>query len=433
MQDRTLSATFHVATPMFLGDADQNAASLRCQSIKGELAFWWRALHFADYVAKTDGIIPNALKQMHTDEQILFGGSNRQSSFLLTTRWLDQPAILSADKGTVLSERKSVPVGPGARYLGYGLMHAFSSGKTGRRAGELTRSCFRHGSRFEVKLVWRPLPKGEHRDQPSPQHEGTLRHGLLRALKVMGLLGGLGSRKRRGWGSIALEHVNLYGEKHEGPRTADEFKAALKTEVGNLSLSGTDFPITTFAQETDIRIGNFKHANPLVVLNALGSGFLKYRAWGNPKGNVGGVQVDASFVKDHDWYQKCAEFSRDRGNYVPMRTAFGLPHNYNSQSFGVTSGLCDSDRRGSPLIFHIHPLEEGYVAVSSFFPNLFLPGDVAVWEKASGQNQKKNKTNKPYVFDPSVIQHFLDGIKHDDRGGAVKASAPYFANTKVWP
>ncbi len=40
-----ITATYRVVTPMFIGDADQKATSLRPPSIKGALRFWWRALN----------------------------------------------------------------------------------------------------------------------------------------------------------------------------------------------------------------------------------------------------------------------------------------------------------------------------------------------------------------------------------------------------
>lgn len=44
-KDNTITATFEIVTPMFLGDADQKATSIRPTAIKGALRFWWRALN----------------------------------------------------------------------------------------------------------------------------------------------------------------------------------------------------------------------------------------------------------------------------------------------------------------------------------------------------------------------------------------------------
>ncbi|HPU57120.1 MAG TPA: type III-B CRISPR module RAMP protein Cmr1, partial [Verrucomicrobiota bacterium] len=42
---KTLTATYRIVTPMFLGGANpESQAELRISSIKGALRFWWRAL-----------------------------------------------------------------------------------------------------------------------------------------------------------------------------------------------------------------------------------------------------------------------------------------------------------------------------------------------------------------------------------------------------
>ena len=48
----TLEATYRIVTPMFIGDAEQKATSLRPPSIKGALRFWWRALNWKSYLQK---------------------------------------------------------------------------------------------------------------------------------------------------------------------------------------------------------------------------------------------------------------------------------------------------------------------------------------------------------------------------------------------
>lgn len=43
--DNTVTATFEIVTPMFLGNSDQKATAIRPTSIKGALRFWWRAMN----------------------------------------------------------------------------------------------------------------------------------------------------------------------------------------------------------------------------------------------------------------------------------------------------------------------------------------------------------------------------------------------------
>lgn len=41
-----ITATYRIVTPMFVGDANQQATEISPQSVKGALRFWWRALNW---------------------------------------------------------------------------------------------------------------------------------------------------------------------------------------------------------------------------------------------------------------------------------------------------------------------------------------------------------------------------------------------------
>jgi CRISPR-associated protein Cmr1 len=146
-----VEAEFEVVTPMFLGGADPKAgAELRGASLKGALRFWWRALAWGRL---------GDLAEIHKQEMKLFGSADRavgQASFSLAAAWVNQAPLLVAppardDKSALPNvaqeERRRLKrkhrltldgsrdanaqaVGPGARYLGFGLTEAF--GRTQR-------------------------------------------------------------------------------------------------------------------------------------------------------------------------------------------------------------------------------------------------------------------------------------------------------------
>lgn len=410
---------------MFLGGAEHDASHIRGTSVKSALAFWWRAYHYAKFVSDADGNLEVALKEMQKDEQALFGGPKGQGIFLLK---INHSQLKLFDKNTVLKDERQLEVGVGARYLGYGLMEAFRSVKKNTKAGQLTRNAIQHKQCFTIQLLFRPNAKKEQISE------------IMQALKIFGLVGGLGSRVRRGWGAVTLRglkcnNIEQENESFSMPQTIDEYISVLKELIEKsecMRCSGSDFKLTAFARETRVDISTKTgEVDALTVLDDIGSGFLKYRGFGQ-KGYVGCVTVDQSFQNDHDWYRKVGRFSGSkggRGNYIPCRTAFGLPHNYDSKEFGVTA-LGDLDRRASPLMFHIHKIGGSFFAVALFFPNLFLDTNtVAVWE---GKN--KTKTSISYAFSPEVISNFLDGIKHnDDPSVQENASFPYFPSVSIFP
>jgi len=241
---------------------------------------------------------------------------------------------------------------------------------------------------------------------------------IVPAIKAFGLLGGLGARKRRGWGSVAL--LSLEGVHGWTPPTSREDYIEKVKEVLGKRLpvqSGSNFLMTAFAKETDIRVGIDQNANALKVLNDLGEGFQRYRAWGH-NGTAGGKPSEMNFKEDHDWYKKTDKFSRERGNYVPERTAFGLPHNY-AQNFGVTA-TGGHDRRASPLMFHIHKAAGQCFPVAIFFPTQFL--NDAYVEIGGAPNT--------FRFDPNTISSFLKNTRPD---GSRPPNGDYFPNTEVFP
>ncbi|WP_417847039.1 type III-B CRISPR module RAMP protein Cmr1 [Thalassospira povalilytica] len=436
-----ITATFEIVTPMFLGGDDQQASLIRASAIKGALAFWWRALNFARFVDKASECQAEALKAMQAEEQRLFGGPKGQGVFLLKAesipdKWttLETGQVLAKDGSSFSNPKRndSRTVGVGARYLGYGILNAFytkgdkDKNKPKKEAGELERSCIKISSTFILHII--PKPN-------CPSEDIT---EILRVIKLFGLLGGLGSRVRRGWGSVVL--VDLKGDRIDPfdnwkpPSTPDEYKVRLKEIIGDTlpKVPGQKFRVTAFAKESDIRVGTSPTDSALIALNALGEGLLKYRAWGKPKGKVDNISVDASFVNDHDWFKNIDPFSQanvGRGDYIPARAAFGLPHNYSK--LGVTAPG-DHDRRASPLMFHITKINCQYYPVAVFMPTQFLNEEKAVVRN----EQQGKKTLKNYTFDPDIITDFLDGHPHVDgsksNGTPKPAGNHYFPSMQVF-
>lgn len=271
---------------------------------------------------------------------------------------------------------------PGARYLGYGLIGAF-----GQNAGRLSRPCLAAGAAFSVELRFRP--KTSEADITSVRN----------ALVLFGLLGGLGARSRRGWGSVALLSLKENGtETFKACSTRAGYRTELNKIVPRFATDNNSLPkhtalsrytrITLVEPSNDLaaRLGiDADDMTSLQCLAAVGSAMLRYRSWGQ-----GGkvrlrdqgaepVATDKTFHADHDWYHWFIHGGHANArpknvpqNFHPVRVAFGLPHNYHG--VGVTGA--NADRRASPLFIHIHQLaSETPFAVVIVMPGQFLPGD----------------------------------------------------------
>ncbi len=181
-----LQATMHIVTPVFCGGAapnDTKTAEIRPFSLRGALRWWYRALD------------PSFAER----EADLFGattGNGASSPVRLGLgHWIrDEKSY--RDQLAPSAAREN-----GAAYLGYTLY-----------LGQNDRRAVPEGQDFTVTLSWQWTPKKEGCRQEDPfawVPQGTdpatvTRRAWAASLWLFGHLGGLGTRSRRGFGTIAL-------------------------------------------------------------------------------------------------------------------------------------------------------------------------------------------------------------------------------------
>ncbi len=346
----TIEADYRLITPLFSSGAHpQVEAELRPSSLKGVLRFWWRALAWARLGAD--------LKRIREEESCLFGSAqDGQSRVLLRLLPLSvEPSVLHDDKLCISADIKRV-IGVGARYLGYGLVEAFDRPKRHIQAGALIRACIQAPLDFTVRLRCRELD----RCQP-----GT--RSIVDALKALGTLGGLGSRSRRGYGSLTLRALRVDGVQEPfGSQTPQQLGEAIKSYLPQPGPNGRP-QFTAVSAKSRYALVWKDGARPLELLDLVGREMVRFRSWGLGGKILENLESERNFQDDHDLMKRQA---RDRDCH-PRRIAFGLPHNCGGPDQAVRP-LC-SDRRASPLFIHIHECGTTPVAVLSFLPADFLP------------------------------------------------------------
>ena len=412
MDKRCIEATFEIVTPMFLGDGDQEARIIRPQSFKAELLFWWRALHYAGYVERAEGNNQTAaLTEMHKDETLLFGGAKAQAAFLLR---VEHSTFTPVPSGQTLAGS-----GPGCGYLGFGLMDQHRV---------LTRSCVPAEGKFEIELIFRPMFRNR-----------VLVASLVRSLKLTGLVGALGSRKRRGFGSIAMMKMTISAglktflaeldkavEDLAAPSDKASYEKCLGVLISKPLCKRKDFLLSAFSADTDLCVWASPRNTAMEALEAIGSEFQKYRGWGfgdPPK--VAGVPSRKNFEADHDWYRKVnlyagKDWDRRTNKNIPERAIFGLPHNY-GKDLGIAAIGEKPSRRASPLFFHIAKIGSNYLPVATYFDTQFLP---------KNEISLNSRSALAYVPNAAVIHDFLDG---KSRSAPPKAQITPALFTKVLP
>lgn len=303
---RIVDATFRIVTPMFLGGADPRAKpdSIRPPSVKGALRFWWRACQWPALLVEFEDRPHDALRALHEREARLFGSaaSSREKSgqarFLMD---VDQPKRVDA--------RDRWPVDPqsGSGYMAFGILPL---GEMPHRFG------IEDGGSFSVRLRSR-----------SDVTDVELQ-SLRAALRTWGTFGGLGSRARRGFGSIALSRID--GDDVAMTRSQYEAEAATLLARGD-SAEGLP-PYTAFSRHA--RFGVLcEDDDARTAHDTAGRRFNAYR------GMNGKVRGQA-------------------------KRAFGLP----------LQKIDEDNRRASPLLFHVHPLRGSrFVAAVLSLPARFHP------------------------------------------------------------
>lgn len=297
----TLEATYRIVTPMFLGGADQTPTDgVRAPSFKGALRFWWRAIHWARFriAASCD---EQALRSLHDEEARLFGlAASRdqvsgQGVFLL--RVTRQPKLAT--------ESSWPQNNSGSGYLGYGLM---GTNETPHRQG------IREGGDFTVQLRFKPRTKPA--DVESIQD----------AMQALSLFGGLGSRARRGFGSLTLASLN----DQDMMLNAAGFEQAACDRLASVRRIEEFPPYTAFSHQAGFSI--------------LATG------------------QDARQVHK----QAGLLYKNHRGQASTLRGADKIP-------FGLPlQGIDQDSRRASPLLFHVHALRDGqFVASVLYVPSVF--------------------------------------------------------------
>lgn len=281
-----LTATFRIVTPMFLGGADPaREAELRVPSIKGALRFWWRALMWGKVKDIAD---------LHRREAELFGSSDEgQSRFLMRL----EAAVTEAN---VVQE--NWPQAQWQRYTGYGL----------RDKGE--RCFLKPGREFTVHFHLRRCS-----DEQSAQ--------LLAAVQLFGLLGGLGARSRKGWGSVTLSKLD--GAAWQCPAMPEQWKQTVQSIVPQPPSRSAAY-----------------------------SAFTQAARW-----NSGATKPNSAAAQQ--WLGQLYQGHVKSTDPKAHRAQFGLPREFKKGT------LPRRERRASPLFLHIHQCPDGKALPCA----LWLPAD----------------------------------------------------------
>ncbi|MCL4440831.1 MAG: type III-B CRISPR module RAMP protein Cmr1, partial [Firmicutes bacterium] len=294
---QSIVATYKVVTPLFLSGLDQARAELREPSFKGAMRFWFRAIalpRLADW---------QAVKE---EEQRIFGSTDTgQGLFLLNIGKNKKVETVTLDWSSKWGKELY-----GIDYLSYGIISDKKPQREYIKQGELIR----------VKIVFRP--------KTSEKDMETVKLTLI----ALGLMGGIGARSRHGFGSLALESLEMNGqEEWNAPRDREQLLCYLKALVYELKITSEVLPpYTAFSRTTHIIVSS-EESNEMQLLDHIGCEMIKYRSYGRLRGGKyrlpWGEPAEPNFQEDHHSIYNFA-YNRIPVSSHPSRAVFGLPYNY---------------------------------------------------------------------------------------------------------
>lgn len=385
---KIISATFHINTPMFAAGSNQKQAELTPTTFKGVMRFWWRALNWSRIRLSCDNK-EIALKKLHDEESKLFGSTaddnkNRggQGYCLINILKLEE----SAQSNTWNYNGNQ----SGLNYLlGQGLYHFRDN---------LTREALMAGYSFTINFTV---------DNKAYQQ-------VVDTLRVIGLLGGFGSRSRHGLGSVTL--TNLYQidtvtNQSDPINFETEASLALKEllEIYQCRKNSELPPLSAFYQDTRIDIVSITNKNSLDLLNIIGEEAQLYRSYGR-NNKVNGETAERNFAEDHDFTLNLFTTTTNAIPH-PKRVIFGLPHNYFYSSDTTQGHRANVDsttgRRTSPLVQHVHKNENQYQLIQCLLKGEFLPSNAKIKIAARKAHQSEKVSVSPNI-DWTVITSFMD-------------------------
>lgn len=391
---QVMTAKYKMTTPMFLGNAFQEADDKQFQtsSFKGALRFWWRALEWAHCVEEARGQEAEALRLLHKREASLFGlAADKEAS---TQSRVILRALMTGAKKQVKTQPLPERLTSVSYLMGMGLAH-FRNG--------LLRE-YIEGGELEVHVQLRPVPGVQAEEQ------NRLEKTVANALILLGLLGGLGSRARKGFGSLAIQSLRVDGGEELAPQSLEEFRQFL--QALKLDVPADKVPLSALTRRSRVMVAA-SAGDPLKALAKVNHEMQMYRSFGKD-GKVGQQQAERRFVDDHDLARKAAH--GEKINAIPRRSVFGLPHNYHFSSGGdVEIAPKETARRSSPLFIHVHqfPGNREACVIQSLLPAMFLPSNTPIEMKPKqGRAQQVPFT----AVDWQVIHTYMDRFINKHQG-----------------
>lgn len=463
MRGSVIEATYDLCSPLFLGggerlprhpqfEPENEVAAFRMSAAPfiGALRFWWRALSWPRVPGATDA---ERLANLKTAEEALFGSASRgQGKFLvkrvgfvdvegkyiatpeprrgLPNGWDAGPLKYLANQGVTTDANKKVPE------------QLQTPGAPERYRSEGQECIWEDNLRLKLQILIKPNQEGAVDIFGGNQ----LAHAsLVEALQALGLIGGVGARARRGFGSLALRRLIVRplaapnSDASEAPAqpekslfappaSLDDYRQAIEALKESAESSvPPSFPV--FSSNMRVQVYSPGQQNtPQAALQAVGGAYQLFRSWGyqnrqeghNPPHRVGhslALWLQDSpakefylFKEDHDWFQRARQRQGAAGQRID-RAALGMPLQFRKGGQTITIEPKEGGRLASPLHFHVHKLPAGGAAVAVIYlPTSGMPDLKLVSRRGAVEGPKVQMPDHARIN--QIYSTFFDYLNH---------------------
>ncbi len=340
-------------TPLFIAGADQRYIEnegLRTPSLRGLLRWWFRAIMGGVKFSTGD----LNLKSVKEEEEKIWGSTKNQSKVSLKI------FPISLKISTFQNIR-----GRGIKYLSYGASD---------------RPYIDLGSQFKLHVIFKRSISNEDKKK------------VIAALWLLLNLGNIGSKSRKGFGSLRIrKDITIDEMEFINPKSLDELERYIRNNLKKcLRIFGWNGSIsrsTSLPQYSIIaphywrmKILSNTHNSAIDAINYIGEKIREYREdRGNPSARHTRHTRRGTFsywvTKD---YHSVKSIYTKGSPSTPQGSIFGLPHQFQFQSLpdrpkAMVKGI-RHDRRASPLHIKIWKLDNNQFAIGlQLFKSLFLP------------------------------------------------------------
>jgi CRISPR-associated protein Cmr1 len=333
------SITFEceVITPMFLAGADGITPELRPPSIKGALRFWWRALN---------GHLP--LHELKEREDEIFGGTDGRSKVILNVNYSDPN--MNNENVPKFNYIKNYKLNKkGIQYFNVVFYH-HSKEREGIAAG--VKFSLTLKSKNKVDLI-----------------------EVANIFWIMSVLGGLGTRCRRGNGAFGINKILR--------KSKDILYADLSFYYKNKKNEFVKGNITSLRKLISLEVVKaptlFSSLNNAQIFYSSSANGKSFKTWDEALSDIAWKMMT---IRDTETRKSIDNnFEKFTQEDLDKKAAFGLP-------FGILNGgmvnlytkkggkeKIEEARRASPIYITINKVGKNYYWIVTFLQGIFMPND----------------------------------------------------------